>query len=163
MRKIFRHDLIVKLLAFLVLTLAVITFSAPKIERYNSEVEDAQKKLLITANGNSNGVISFSSGDPKELSPFYYAEIAVLVGLFVSLILTRKIFLSLLSAGLFVFEFFVLHELFVSNVEFPYSYFYNYPLYAALFVFILLALSHWQASIICRLGRQMFLSPKNLK
>lgn len=159
MRKIFKHTYIVKLLAFVALTMAVISISSPEIDIYNWTVEREQKDLQIAANGTPDGILSFSSGDHYSTNPYFFAEVAFFLTLFFSLSFTKKISFSLLLAFLFLFQFVICLELFRITVEFPMSYFYNRA-YSILFVACVLALTYWEASLICRFFHRVSLGLK---
>ena len=94
MRKFFRHKHFVNLFALLALVLVLFSFSAPKVQDYNSTIEDEQKELRIRADGASDRVIRFSNGYGYTGHPSYYAEIAFSLGLFCSLVLTKRIIFS---------------------------------------------------------------------
>ncbi len=151
MRKIFQHRYIVFLLAFGALILTMISLVYPKVRDYNSSVENQQRELILEANGKDNVDSYFvACVFPDGSNPLYYAEIALSLGLFLSLLLTKRIFFSFLSTFLFIFEFLLLHELFVSSVRFPYSYFRHSPIFGFLFVAFVLLLAFWQVSVIYR-------------
>jgi hypothetical protein len=129
MERIFQHKHIVKFLALAALCLALVSFSRPFIESYNSAVEDKQTELIIQANGSSENVIRFSKGDGYTWHPTYYAEIAFSLILFFTLTLSKRILFSFLFAFLFIFQFILIYSLYTSTVKFPDSYFFNYPLF----------------------------------
>lgn len=162
MRNIFQHKYIVNLLTFIALALALICFSLPKIESYNSAVEDKQIDLTIQANGVSDR-ISFSKGYSDELHPLFYAEIVLFLILFSSLLLTKRILFSFLFVFLFYSQFIILFYFFCSAVKFPMSYFYNYQSFSLIFIASVLALSYWQTSLFCRPFYQKFQAENNLK
>lgn len=163
MRVLFRHKYFVNFFALLALLLVLFCLFSPKIQEYNSAVEDEQKELHIKANGNSDNVISFSGGYSYGSHPAFYAEIALSIGLFLSLVLTKRIIFSFLFTFLFIFQFTLLFQLFNSIVNFPMSYFYNTPTYSLLFVASVLALSYWQASVIRHIYCQRFQAKDTFK
>ena len=163
MRKFFRHKHFVNLFALLALVLVLFSFSAPKIRDYNSTIEDEQKELRIKADGASDRVIRFSKGYGYKSDLAYCAEIAFSLGLFCSLVLTKRIIFSFLFTFLFGLQFTILFRLFNSVVNFPMSYFYNTPIYSILFVVCVLALSYWHASVIHHIYCRRFQAKDILK
>lgn len=163
MRKFFLHNWIVKLFALIALTLAVISFASPKVQRYNEYVSDEQKRLKIEANGKVTDEIIFSNDFSRESFPDYYAEITMSLGLFLCLIFTKRIIFSLFSAFLFITQFIILLQLLDTYVEFPMSYFVNAPILGLLWSIIGFILAIWQTTIICRILSKIFGSNSILK
>ena len=163
MRVLFRHKYFVNFFALLALLLVLFCLFSPKIQEYNSAVGDEQKELHIKANGNSDNVIRFSGGYSYESHPAYYAEIALSLGLFLSLVLTKRIIFSFLFTFLFIFQFAILFQLLDSIENFPINYFYNTPVYSLLFIAGILALSYWQSSVISHIYCQRFQAKDTFK
>ncbi len=150
MRKIFKHKYIVNLLAFIALTMAVVSISSPEININNWKVKQEQKKLRTEADGATDSEPSFSFGGHYLTNPMFFAEVAFFLTLFFSLSLTKRISFSLLLAFVFFLQFVIFLELFQMTVKFPMSYFFNTPAYSILFVVCVLALTYGEASVISR-------------
>jgi L-lactate permease len=85
MKKLFGHKYILRIVAFVVLAIAVVNISLPKIEEYNSAVHEQQNKLKIEANGDNSilgiGIYVFIEGN------FNFVFTIILIALFLSLLL----------------------------------------------------------------------------
>jgi hypothetical protein len=156
MKRIFQHKYIVKFLALVALCLALVSFSRPNIESYNSAVEEKQTELIVQANGSPDNVVRFSKGYGYTWHPTYSAEVAFSLILFFSLMLSQRILFSFLLAFLFIFQFIIIYLLYTSTVRFPDSYFLNYPLLSLIFVSCIAALSYLLSSLIYHFCRQKF-------
>lgn len=147
------------MLASLIFILALVYFSLPKLQNYNSQFEDKKNISKIK----SDGVINFSNDYIRESSPIFYAEILLLFSLFLSLLLTKRIIFSFLFAFLFIIQFIIFLQLFDSAVQFPRSYFVNYQSFSLIFTLCVLALAVWQSSLICRFYRRRLQTKTTLK
>jgi CBS domain containing-hemolysin-like protein len=160
MRKIFQHKYFVSLLAFIALTMALVSISAPEIEIYNDKIKAEQRKIRKEADGSTGREISFSSGNHYSTTPTFFAEVALFLTLFFSLSLTKRISFSLFLSFLYYCQFIIFLEIFCLVVEFPMSYFYNTPVYSILFVSCVIGMSYWEASIISRFSHRISLGLK---
>jgi CBS domain containing-hemolysin-like protein len=163
MRKIFQHKYFVGLLAFIALTMALVSISAPEIEIYNNKIKAEQRKIRKEADGSTgrdDREISFSLGNHYSTNPTFFAEVALFLTLFFSLSLTKRISFSLFLSFLYYCQFITFLEIFCLVVEFPMSYFFNTPVYSILFVSCVIGLSYWEASIISRFSHGISLGLK---
>jgi hypothetical protein len=167
MGKIFQYKYIVRVLAFAALALALFVIASPKIEQYNQSVQKEQIELRKQADGIVRlSVFSFSGGEDYRLKTAY-PFLIMCFSLFISLLLTKRIIFSFLSAFLYSSQFIILYRLIwediFENAELPIrnnliSFIYNasgYQLFLinCIYIACLLALSFWQSSVICRFSR----------
>lgn len=108
MKKLFRHKYVLRVIALVVLSLAVVNISLPKIEEYNSTVYEKQNKLKIEANGVDNRTISFGIYSFYKGINFNSVFTLILMALFLSLLLTKRIVLSLFFALLLLLQIIIL-------------------------------------------------------
>ena len=149
MKKLFRHKYILRIIAFAVLVLAIVNISLPKIEEYNQAVYEKQSKLEIEANGINNTKISFGIYSFYKGLNFNFVFTVILAALFLSLLLTKRIILSLFFAFLLLLQILILEIL---RIDFSASsYFFEFVFMACWF-----SLSFWLAFAICRLVNSKF-------
>jgi len=152
MKKFFQQKYILTVIAFAVLSLTLINISLPKIKEYNSTVYKEQNRLQIEADGVGSRKISFEIyGDTPRFDNLFTL---VLIGLFLTLFLTKRIILSSLFASLL----FVQILIFVIGI-FPLInnyYLFTSHFFEFFFLLGLFAFSFWQAFAICRLARKKF-------
>ncbi len=141
MKKLFGHKYILRIVAFVVLAIAVVNISLPKIEEYNSAVHEQQNKLKIEANGD-NSIVEI--GIYGEGINFNFVFTIILIALFLSLLLTKRIILSLIFAFLLLLQIIILQII-------PINFSINSYLFEFIFMVCWFSLSFWLALAICRL------------
>jgi hypothetical protein len=147
MKKLFGHKYILRIVAFVVLAIAVVNISLPKIEEYNSAVHEQQNKLKIEANGDNSilgiGIYVFIEGN------FNFVFTIILIALFLSLLLTKRIILSLIFAFLLLLQIIILQII-------PINFSINSYLFEFIFMVCWFSLSFWLALASCRLLHSKF-------
>ena len=155
MKNLLRHKYILRIVTFVVLAIAVINISLPKIEEYNLAVYEQQNKLKIEANGDDSkvgiGIYSFIEG-----VNFNSVFSIILIALFLSLLLTKRIILSLIFAFLLLLQIIILEII-------PIDFSINSYVFEFIFMVCWFSLSFWLASAICRLIHSRFQSAIFLK
>lgn len=98
----FQHKYRLRLLIFIALVLVLINISLPFVEQYNSDVSKKQYKLAAEA-GVKSKEISFTLYSSNNIKQDLYSTLTLtLISLLLSLILTKRMILSLLFAFIFL-------------------------------------------------------------
>lgn len=147
MKKLLRHKYVLRIVAFIVLLLAVVNISLPKIEEYNSAIYEQQNKLKIEANGGNDPTVGIGIyGLPAN---FNFVFSIILIALFLSLLLTKRIILSLIFAFLLLMQIVILEFI-------PIQLSINSYLFEFIFMVCWFGLSFWLAFTVCRLIHSKF-------
>jgi hypothetical protein len=149
MKRTFRQKYILRIIAFAVFALALTNISLPLIQQYNLEVREKQNELAREAGVPNTGVsfALYSMTDPgKDLNVILTFT---LTAMFLSLILTKRVFLSFLFSLILIIQIFAA-ILLMASLRGRGFYFVENNHFRAVIIACLLSLSFWIAVKVCR-------------